>query len=421
MTHDGWREYPLGAFMTRLTRKNSELNDNVLTISAQHGMVSQEEFFNKRVASNNLSNYFLLERGEFVYSKSRTKDCPLGAIKRLDAHHKGVVSPLYICFALTDLTVATSDYITHLFESGTLDGQLRLIAKEGGRAHGLLNVKPSEFFKVVADLPPLPEQRRIAAILSSVDEAIEKTQAVIDQMQVVKRGLMQELLTRGLPGRHTRFKRTEIGEIPETWDLVSLADCGARVTSGSRGWAKYYSNGGALFLRITNLARNTIRLQLDSIRRVTLPDGSAEGRRTRVQAGDLVISITADLGLIGIIPADVGEAYVNQHLALVRLLDCELSPEFAGYFLATATSRNRFDRLNDSGAKAGLNLPTIMKLTVPRPPRDEQDAIVQVLAATEDRLATEARKLAGLAATKRALMSVLLTGELRVAPCTDAT
>lgn len=270
-------------------------------------------------------------------------------------------------------------------------------------------------------LPPLPEQRSISAILSAVDDAIEKTLAIIDQVRVVRHGLMQELLTRGLPGRHTRFKLTEIGEMPETWDLVSLADCGARVTSGSRGWAKYYSNDGALFLRITNLARNTVRLQLDDIRRVTLPEGSAEGRRTRVQAGDLVISITADLGLIGVIPADVGEAYVNQHLALVRLLDCELRPEFAGYFLATTTSRNRFDRLNDSGAKAGLNLPTIMKLTVPRPSREEQDAIVQVLAATEDRLATEARKLAGLAATKRALMSVLLTGEIRVARCTDAT
>ena len=135
MTHDGWQEYPLGAFMTRLTRKNAELNENVLTISAEHGLVSQEEFFNKRIASKNLSNYFLLERGEFVYSKSSTKDYLVGAIKRLDAHGKGVVSPLYICFALTDLAVITSDYIAHLFESGALDGQIRLIAKEGGRAH----------------------------------------------------------------------------------------------------------------------------------------------------------------------------------------------------------------------------------------------------------------------------------------------
>ena len=269
-------------------------------------------------------------------------------------------------------------------------------------------------------LPPVGEQRKIAAILSSVDDAIEKTQAVIDQVQVVKRGLMQELLTRGLPGRHTRFKQTEIGEIPEAWGVVSLAESGARVTSGSRGWAKYYSDDGALFLRITNLARNTIRLQLGDIRHVALPEGSAESRRTRAQPGDLIISITADLGMVGVIPDGIGEAYVNQHIALVRFPGHEFHPEFAGYSLTTDTARNRFNRLNDSGAKAGLNLPTIMKLTVPQPPRDEQDIILKILTTMEDRHTGEGRKLDGLTVTKSALMSALLTGELRVTPDTDA-
>ena len=280
---------------------------------------------------------------------------------------------------------------------------------------------PSVIRQIYRVVPlPLPEQRKIAAILSSVDDAIEKTQAVIDQVQVVKRGLMQELLTRGLPGRHTRFKQTEIGEIPEEWEVVSLGDCGARVTSGSRGWARYYSNDGALFLRITNLARNTIRLQLGDIRHVTLPIGSAESKRTRVKSGDLIISITADLGMVGVIPDGIGEAYVNQHIALVRLPGQELHPEFAGYSLTTETARNRFNRLNDSGAKAGLNLPTVMKLTVPKPPRDEQEKIVKILTTVEDRLTGEVGKLAGLTVTKSALMSVLLTGELRVTPDAEA-
>ena len=89
---------------------------------------------------------------------------------------------------------------------------------------GLWNIEAQRFVGLQLSMPPLPEQRKIAAILSSVDDAIEKTQAVIDQVQVVKRGLMQELLTRGLPGRHTRFKQTEIGEIPEDWDFLSLVD-----------------------------------------------------------------------------------------------------------------------------------------------------------------------------------------------------
>ena len=277
-------------------------------------------------------------------------------------------------------------------------------------------VKADDVKTYTLSLPPLPEQRKIAAILSSVDDAIEKTQTVINQVQVVKRGLMQELLTRGLPGRHTRFKQTEIGEIPEEWRTVSLAECGAGVTSGSRGWAKYYSDDGALFLRITNLARGSIRLQLGDTKHVTLPQRSAEAIRTRVQPRDLVISITADLGMVGVIPEDIGEAYVNQHVALVRFCSHEMRSEFAGYFLTTDVARNRFQRLNDSGAKAGLNLATIKNMTVPQPPCAEQDLIVKILSTMEDRLAGEVRTLDGLAAAKSALMSVLLTGELRVTP-----
>ena len=283
-------------------------------------------------------------------------------------------------------------------------------------ATGIPGLNRSTAAAVTFYVPPLPEQRKIAAILSSLDDAIEKTQAVIDQVQVVKRGLMQELLTRGLPGRHTRFKQTEIGEIPEEWRTVSLAECGAGVTSGSRGWAKYYSDDGALFLRITNLARGSIRLQLGDTKHVTLPQRSAEAIRTRVQPRDLVISITADLGMVGVIPEDIGEAYVNQHVALVRFCSHEMRSEFAGYFLTTDVARNRFQRLNDSGAKAGLNLATIKNMTVPQPPCAEQDLIVKILSTMEDRLAGEVRTLDGLAAAKSALMSVLLTGELRVTP-----
>ena len=306
--------------------------------------------------------------------------------------------------------VLAPEYLFHYLSAAY--NRIRRLTGDGGR-NGL-NLAHLRSIEVM--YPSLREQHKIVAILSSVDDAIEKTQAVIDQVQVVKRGLMQELLTRGLPGRHRRFKQTEIGEVPEAWDVVSLARSGATVTSGSRGWAKYYSDDGALFLRITNLARNTIRLRLNDVRHVAIPKGSTEGRRTRVQTGDLIISITADLGMVGFIPDGIGEAYVNQHLALVRLPDDALRPEFAGYFLATEIARNRFYRLNDAGAKAGLNLPTIMKLTVPKPPRDEQDMAVEVLTAIEERLAVEEKKLVGLAAVKSALMSVLLTGELRVTP-----
>ena len=353
-----------------------------------------------------------LEVGDVVITKDSETPDDIGVpavvrepvVNLVCGYHLAILRPLK--------STLDGEYLHYALGTNNAKRQFRMYAN-GITRFGL---RAADIERVAIPRPTLPEQRKIAAILSAVDDAIEKTRAVIDQVQVVKRGLMQELLTRGLPGRHTRFKQTEIGEIPEDWDVVSLADSGAKVTSGSRGWAKNYSNAGALFLRITNLARNTVRLQLGDTRRVALPQGTAESRRTRVQAGDLVISITADLGMVGVIPEGIGEAYVNQHLALVRLPNCQLRPEFAGYFLATGTSLNRFNRLNDSGAKAGLNLPTILKLTVPLPPRDEQDTILRILTTTEDRLVLEERKSAELATAKSALMSALLAGELRVTP-----
>ena len=118
--------------------------------------------------------------------------------------------------AFLGLTGVTSDFLAYLLSREAP----ALIRKAGQTTQSNINGRILKDHRVL--LPPLPEQRKIAAILSSVEDAIEKTQAVIDQVQVVKRGLMQELLTRGLPGRHTRFKQTEIGEIPDAWDLLPL-------------------------------------------------------------------------------------------------------------------------------------------------------------------------------------------------------
>ena len=113
-------------------------------------------------------------------------------------------------------------FLKHLFLSPLMSSEL--VARATGTTRSHQRVRAPDVLAIPVGLPPLPEQRKIAAILSSVDDAIEKIQAVIDQVQVVKRGLMQELLTRGLPGRHTRFKQTEIGKIPETWEVSRIGE-----------------------------------------------------------------------------------------------------------------------------------------------------------------------------------------------------
>ncbi|MGF0539893.1 restriction endonuclease subunit S [Agrobacterium sp. ES01] len=265
-------------------------------------------------------------------------------------------------------------------------------------------------------LPPLHEQRRIAEILSSVDEAIAATRAVIEQTRKVKRGVLESLLANGIG--HTRFKQTAIGEIPEGWEVAALGELSEFVTSGSRGWAAYYSDNGDLFLRIANLTRSSIRMRLDEVQKVSLPQGSTEGARTRVGVGDILISITADLGIIGhVFEKFEHQAYVNQHIALVRPLAGQVSSAFLAYALSGPVSQRKFQHLNDAGAKAGLNLPTIRRFSVPLPPLDEQRRIVESLSSIDDSIDKEEKQLRAQIALKSSLMSDLLTGRKRV---TDA-
>ena len=141
-----WELYALSQLFQRVTTKNNGKSTNVVTISGQYGLIKQEEFFKKSVASDTLDGYFLLKKGQFAYNKSYSNGYPMGAIKRLNRYPEGVVTTLYICFELSTHQELFGDYWEHYFESGLLNNSLSQIAHEGGRAHGLLNVKPSDFF-----------------------------------------------------------------------------------------------------------------------------------------------------------------------------------------------------------------------------------------------------------------------------------
>ena len=192
---EGWQEVALGDIFSRITRKNSESNSNVLTISAQRGLINQEHYFNKQVASETLDNYFLLKSGEFAYNKSYSKGYPMGAIKRLKYYKAGVVTTLYICFGLKDSSKHSPEYMEQYFNAGFLNRGLKKIAQEGGRAHGLLNVAPSDFFNLKLSVPRLEEQTRIASVLQAADKEIEILQQKLNALKQQKKGLMQKLLT----------------------------------------------------------------------------------------------------------------------------------------------------------------------------------------------------------------------------------
>jgi type I restriction enzyme S subunit len=188
-----WDKLNLSNIAVRVNRKNKELNDTVVTISAKRGFVLQEDFFNKRVASNTLSNYTLVHKGEYCYNKSYSNGYPMGAFKRLDDFEKAVVTTLYICFKLKDNV--DSNFMKQYFEAGQMIPGLMRIAQEGGRAHGLLNIGLKDFFGLELSIPSKQEQTSIASVLQKADQEIALLNKKLDQLKMQKKGLMQQLLT----------------------------------------------------------------------------------------------------------------------------------------------------------------------------------------------------------------------------------
>ncbi|MCL1498471.1 restriction endonuclease subunit S [Xanthomonas nasturtii] len=197
MTTHRWRFTDFDEIFDRVTRRNAIGNSNVLTISGTRGLVSQRDYFKKSVASENLSGYTLLERGEFAYNKSYSTGYPMGAIKPLTRYDQGVVSSLYICFRFRDGTEADADadFFRHYFEEGMLNEGLSGIAQEGARNHGLLNVGVGDFFKLRLHIPDVTEQRRIAAVLNIAEQKEKLIAAQLHKLRDEKKALMAQLLT----------------------------------------------------------------------------------------------------------------------------------------------------------------------------------------------------------------------------------
>lgn len=190
--YPGWNKEHLGNLVERVVRKNKgNISNRPLTISAQYGLVDQKEFFNKVVASSNLEGYYLLENGEFAYNKSYSNGYPFGAIKRLDKYDNGAVSTLYICFKPKN--GLSSDFLCHYFESDMWHKEVAMVAVEGARNHGLLNISVGDFFDTLHKVPCKKEQIQIANFLNNISNLLYKEENKFKELQKWKKALLQQM------------------------------------------------------------------------------------------------------------------------------------------------------------------------------------------------------------------------------------
>ena len=283
-------------------------------------------------------------------------------------------------------------FLKHLLQSPSIRSELG--ARATGTTGSHQRVRVPDVLDIRVRVPPLPEQRKIAAILSSVDDAIEKTQAVIDQVRVVKRGLMQELLMRGLPGRHTRFKQTEIGEIPEEWELVRLGQI-FKLTSGKGIAVRSLDENGSVENPYPVFGGNGIA-----------------GFTSCFNAEPPLLVVGRVGEYCGTVHRPVEPCWVSDNALYTRNWVRPVNVRFLGSLLQLID----LTRLRKKSGQPLVTQAPIHNLIVPLPSVPEQDEMADLLDQVDARLDAEQQKLDGLCNAKSALMSVLLTGEMRVTP-----
>ena len=397
-----WCEERLKHYFKRLTRKNSEKNQNVLTISAQYGLISQEDFFNKSVASEDKSNYFLLKKGDFAYNKSYSNGYPYGAIKRLDYYEKGIVSPLYIC--LESLQENTSDYFAQYFEAGLLNKEIHAVAQEGARNHGLLNIAVEDFFNTRVVVPKVPEQEKIAEILAGQDRVIALKEELLAEKQKQKKYLMQQLLTgkKRLPGFSGEWKCVRLGELGCFY-------------SGLSGKTKEDFGSGKPYIPYKNIFNNP-KIDCDFFEYVKIKENE---KQTKVRYGDIFFTtsseILSEVGMTSVMLDSVEELYLNSFCTGFRLYDFNLiHPEYASHYFRGEEFRIALNKISQGITRFNLSKNGLSKISLTLPSIEEQLAIAQILSTVDKEIELLKKDIEQEKLKKKSLMQLLLTGIVRV-------
>lgn len=263
-------------------------------------------------------------------------------------------------------------------------------------------------------LPKHDEQQAIARFLdfkaAQIDALISKKKALLDKLTEKRTALISHAVTKGLDPT-VAMKDSGVawlGEVPTHWTIMRARYASTFVTSGSRGWAEYYSDSGSVFLRITNLSRDSVDLLLHDIQRV-LPPESSEGERTATQSGDVLVSITADLGSVAVIPDGFENAYVSQHLALVRPNGDRILGRWMAYQFFSASGQAQLTGSGYGGTKIQLGLGDVKDVWLALPPTGEQEEICTWIGAEVDKLKRQSDSIHDVILRLREYRSALVT------------
>ena len=385
-----WIAEKLSDFSERITRKNSNNETSLpLTISSKDGLVDQISYFNKTVASKDMSGYYLLKSGEFAYNKSYSVGFDFGSIKRLDYYPMGALSTLYICFALKK---HDTDFVKAYFDSLKWYREIYMISAEGARNHGLLNVPTDAFFETKHYLPQdILEQRKIADFLIALDRRIEAQQSLVDNLKKYKRGVMQRI-----------FRNMSV-VLPSGFETVKLSAIFKKVSRRN--------NKSEIKNVITNSAEYGLIPQRDFFDKDIAVDGNTSNYYV-IEQGDFVYnprkSNTAPYGPFNRYERE--ERGIISPLYTCLVLQADIEPSYlAWYFKSDAWYRYIYDN-GSQGVRhdrVSMTDDLLMGIPVIIPSKEAQLKIAKLLDCLESRFQTELSQYESLKSIRVALLQQL--------------
>ena len=351
----------------RVTRKNENRESELpLTISAQYGLIDQNEFFDKRIASRDVSGYYLLKKGEFAYNKSTSSDAPWGAVKRLDRYEMGVLSTLYIVFALKENGNIDSDFLVSYYDTDCWHKGVQAIAAEGARNHGLLNITPADYFETVLTVPSdVKEQHQIGSFFAKLDTLITLHQRKYDKLTKVKKAMLEKMFPEnGSPYPEIRFKG-----FTDAWEQRKLGDT-VQITMGQSPDGSTYSDVPSDYI----LVQGNADLQNGWVS----PRVWTSQMTKKADAGDLIMSVRAPAGAMG---KTAYNAVIGRGVAAIK------GNEFIYQLLEKMDSDGYWKALSCGSTFESLNSDNIKNADVLIPDVAEQEKIGEYFLAI-DRLIT---------------------------------
>ena len=374
-----WKAEKLSDFAERVTRKNTNNETSLpLTISSKDGLVDQISYFNKTVASKDMSGYYLLKNGEYAYNKSYSVGYDFGSVKRLDRYDMGALSTLYICFALKK---HDSDFIKAYFDSLKWYREIYMISAEGARNHGLLNVPTDEFFDTKHYIPmDSAEQRKIADFMIALEYRIEAQQSLVDNLKKYKRGLLREIFAKLSESCENR-KLKDVSVLFADGDWIESKD---QASDGIR----LIQTGNVGFGMYLDKPQNAKYISDDTFHRLNCLE---------IYAGDILISrLPEPAGRACLLPKSTGRRITAVDCTVIRTDASVIDRNYLLQFLCSEQYLKTVNSFLAGGTRQRISRKNLEGIEVPYPSIDKQEYYGDFLCKVDTLVFNEEQRLSYL-------------------------